>query len=166
MSRTARWSVFCVVFAGVAGASVPVAHSEQVHLQLVLMLNSPRQLIEIPDERGRLRLARFEATARVYQDGQARGGALLEQGNENYEFTFERAELVAEADVVQRLTLWGRGLKISGSKEQEFDFVAQVTPSAAGPDIIDYDLEDGFVYVKPTFEAEGTMDVVAATGAS
>ena len=74
MSRTARWSIVFIVLIATAGAFEPL-RGEQV--QLILILGSPRQLVEVPDENGRLRLARFEADARILDDGQARGSARL-----------------------------------------------------------------------------------------
>ena len=111
-------------------------------------------------------MARFEADARILDDGQARGSARLKQGNENYEFSFRRASWVVDAGVVQRLTLEGRGVKTSGNREEEFDFVATVTPSASSNQggIIIYDIQDGSAYAKPSFAAEGTMDLVTASG--
>lgn len=161
MSRTACRSIFVIALALAGGFEL--LRGEQV--QLILILGSPRQLVEIPDENGRLRLARFEADARVFDDGQARGSARLKQGSEEYEFSFRRASWVVDADVIQRLTLEGRGVKTSGHREEEFDFVATVTPSASStPDIIIYDIQDGFVYTKPSFAAEGTMELVTAPG--
>lgn len=163
MSRTACRSILVIVLLALAGAFEPL-RGEQV--QLILILGSPRQLVELPDENGRLRLARFEADARILDDGQARGGAQLKLGNEDYEFSFRRASWVVDAGVVQRLTLEGRGVKTSGNREEEFDFVATVTPSASSNqgDIIIYDIQDSFVYTKPPFAAEGTMDLVTASG--
>lgn len=162
MSRTACRSILFIVVLALAGAFEPL-RGEQV--QLILILGSPRQLVEVPDENGRLRLARFEADARIFEDGQARGGARLKQGNEDYEFSFRRASWVVDAGVVQRLTLEGRGVKASGNREEEFDFVATVTPSASSASgIAIYDIQDGFVYRKPSFAAEGTMDLVTASG--
>ena len=163
MSRTARWSIFFIVLLALAGTFAPL-RGEQV--QLILILGSPRQLVEIPDENGRLRLARFEADARILDDGQARGSARLKLGNEDYAFSFRRASWVVDGDVVQRLTLEGRGVKTSGNREEEFDFVATVTPSGSSSSgIIIYDIQDGFVYTKPSIAAEGTMDLVVAPGA-
>lgn len=67
--------------------------------------------------------------------------------------------------MVLRLTLEGRGVKSSGHREEEFDFVATVTPSASSTGgIIIYDIQDGFVYTTPSFAAEGTMELVTGPG--
>ncbi len=59
--------------------------------QLVLIVYSPRQMVEVPDADGIVRLARFEANVRAYEDGSGRGGAVLHVGGkERYEFRFER----------------------------------------------------------------------------
>lgn len=162
MSQNARRPILFIILLAIAGGFQPL-HGEQV--QLILILGSPRQSVEIPDESGRTRGARFEADARIFEDGQARGSARLKQGNDDYEFSFRRASWVVDAGMVLRLTLEGRGVKTSGHREEEFDFVATVTPSASSTGgIIIYDIQDGFVYTKPSFAAEGTMELVTGPG--
>jgi len=125
----------------------------------IIVMHAPQQLVELPDDRGRLRLWRFQANARVDDTGRAVGGAVLERGGTRYEFSFRTGSHVADQERVV-LTLNGVGVKTVGNREEEFDFVATATQSATQPDIIIYDIQDGAPYGnKPPFQAEGTITI-------
>ena len=125
----------------------------------IILMNAPQQLVELPDDRGRLRLWRFQANARVDDTGRAMGGAVVERGGTQYEFSFRTGSYVAdEARVV--LTLNGVGVKTVRNQEEEFDFVATATQSAAEGGIIIYDIQQvsGW-WDKPPFQALGTITI-------
>ena len=125
----------------------------------IILMNAPQQLIELPDDRGRLRLWRFQANARVDDTGRAMGGAVVERGGTRYEFSFRTGSHVADEERVV-LTLNGVGVKTVRNQEEEFDFVATATQSAIESGIVIYDIQDGFPWGgKPTFQAQGTITI-------
>jgi hypothetical protein len=133
------------------------------YTQYTAVLSSPRQTIDVPDEGGRIRHARFEATAETQADGTARGVALLSQGSEKLEFRFERVtNLVVENGAVRQLVLEGLGTKTSGNVAQEFGFVATIEPQACCQDDLIWDLKDGFVTPDRRFAAQGSVRATAS----
>jgi hypothetical protein len=151
-----RWSLGSLAFVALVAAFAPTLQG-QGQITWIILLNSPQQLVEIPDDRDRVRLWRFQANARLADDGRAHGGAILERGSERYEFAFRSGSYAEDGDRVV-LTLNGVGIATQGKQEQEFPFSATATQAAGNSGgIIIYDIQDGFVYHKPPFQAEGTI---------
>jgi hypothetical protein len=146
-SRTFGRVFLGVVTAALLSASSVFHGQTSPDRMLLVILHSPEQIVHIPDEEWS-----FKAGARLFYDGTARGGAVRERGAERYEFWSHAGRYEAETET---LTLTGEGMKTTGRQEQEFEFVATVSPSASGGDILIYDIKDGFVYEKEAFEAEG-----------
>ena len=155
MSRRQRWFIGTAVFIVLAGTSAAPLHGQLA--VVVLQLKSPQQLVEIPDDRGRTRLWRFEAHFQKYDSGRTTGGMKLERASELYEFRVTQIDALVEGGEVLRVVFEGRGLKTSGNRSEDFEFTGTVEPAAAGGDILIYDIQDGFVYEKPSFEAEGAL---------
>lgn len=154
MSRIVR-SLLCVAVFSLIGVLAPV-HGQTA--TLIFIMQSPSQVVEVEDDKGRLRPAQFEANVRVHDDGRVNGGAILDQRNVRFEFRFDRmTRLDVEEGVVRHVVLEGWGVRIDGNREQEFEFVANVTPVPGQGGILIYDIQDGFVYEKAAFEALGTL---------
>lgn len=131
MLRMLRWRVCCLAVGALCLASAVVLHGQSD--TWIIHYNVPQQRVQIADDRGRLRMWRFEANAHIWEDGRARGTALLERGGEDYELEYQSATWVFnEAGSVASVTFVGEGVRTSGNRDQGFGFVEMVSQEEGG----------------------------------
>jgi hypothetical protein len=138
MLRMRRWWVCGLAFVALSLAS-PVALYGQSDTWII-HYNVPEQRVQIADDRGRLRVWRFQANAHIWEDGRTRGSALLERGGESYELEYQSATWVFNDDgSVASVIFVGEGVRTSGNRDQGFGFVEIVQQEEGGkstPDVL------------------------------
>jgi len=129
----------------------------------IIRYNVPEQRVQIADDRGRLRTWRFQADAHIWDDGRARGNALLERGGESYELAYQSATWAFNDDgSVASVIFIGEGVRTSGNSQQGFAFV-EMADNEEGPqsepEVLIYlrDVSDVDIELEVRFEATGSI---------
>lgn len=162
MLRMIRWWV-----CGLALVALCLASSVALYGQSntwIIHYNVPEQRVQIADDRGRIRVWRFQANAHIWDDGRTRGSALLERGGESYEFEYQSATWTFNDDgSVASLIFIGQGVHTSGNRDQGFGFIEMVHREEGGvstPDTLIFlggGVDGGPIEFEMHFEAIGAI---------
>jgi hypothetical protein len=162
MLRTLRWWVCGLALVGLNLASVVALYGQSG--TWIIRYNVPEQPVQIADDRGRLRVWRYQADAHIWEDGRTRGSALLERGGESYELVYQSATWVFNDDgSVASVILTGEGVRTSGNRDQGFGFVEMVNQEEepqSTPDVLIFlssGVSGGDIELEMRFEATGSI---------